>query len=126
MSKAIARQKLEVGATVLLGTPGISMPNDWWIGEVLWFDGFHILVQQSHIGGGGQPYPNLLPLDHVRAIGTIDELCEIRRRCRDEFKALTDAVRHAEARLQEARDAVYVRLDTVAAAEPMRDAGAGI
>jgi hypothetical protein len=126
MSKPIARAKLDVGMTVLLGVPGISMPSDWWIGTVLWFDKNHALVEQSHIGGGGQPYPNLLPRDHVRAIGSVHDLGEIQRRCREEFEPLTDAVREAEEELQAARDAVYVRLDEIAEAEPMRDAGAGI
>lgn len=126
MTNPIARAKLDVGMTVLLGVPGVSMPGEWWIGQVLWFDGYHVLVEQSHIGGAGQPYPNLLPRDHVRAIGSVHDLGEIQRCCRKQFKPLTDAVREAEEELQAARDAVYVRLDEIAKAEPMCDAGAGI
>lgn len=126
MSKPIARQKLAPGVTVLLGVPGASMPGSWWIGSVIWADRHEVLVEQSHIGGAGKPFKNLLPVDHVRAIGTIPELGEIQRRCRDELKPLTDAVKAAEEALRAARDAVYARLDEIAAAEPMREAGGGI
>ncbi|WP_292621957.1 hypothetical protein [Mesorhizobium sp.] len=92
----------------------------------MWADKEEILVEQSHIGGAGKPFKNLLPVDHVMAIGTIPELGEIQRRCREELKPLTDAVRAAQEALRAARDAVYARLDDIAAAEPMRDVGGGI
>ncbi|TGT72933.1 hypothetical protein EN802_13725 [bacterium M00.F.Ca.ET.159.01.1.1] len=126
MSKPIARQKLTPGVTVLLGMPGHSMPGEWWLGSIIWADGKEILVEQFGMAGAGQPYKHLTDVSFIRAIGTIPELGEIRRRCHEELKPLTDAVKAAEEALRAARDAVYARLDEIAAAEPMRDAGGGI
>lgn len=126
MSKPIARRKIEPGAVVLMGMAGVSMPGEWHIGEVVWIDAGHVLVMQQHIGGAGKPFPCLHEISYIRAIGTVSELVEIQARCREELKPLTDAVHAAERALRAARDAVYSRLDEIAAAEPMRDAGGGI
>ncbi|RWO37294.1 MAG: hypothetical protein EOS11_28835 [Mesorhizobium sp.] len=126
MSKPIARQKLAPGMTVLLGMTGHSMPGEWWLGTIIWIGGDEILVETYPPSQGGKGEKSLQHVSWVRAIGTIPELGEIQRRCRDEMKPLTDAVRAAEDALRAARDAVYARLDEIAAAEPMRDAGGGI
>ncbi|RVD44893.1 hypothetical protein EN742_00675 [Mesorhizobium sp. M4A.F.Ca.ET.020.02.1.1] len=126
MSKPIARQKMTPGMTVLLGMPGHSMPGEWWLGSVVWADGNEMLVEQQGLAGAGQPYKHLTDVSYVRAIGTIAELGEIQRRCREDLKPLIDAVTAAGEALRAARDAVYARLDEIAAAEPMRDAGGGI
>ncbi|WP_031248876.1 hypothetical protein, partial [Mesorhizobium sp. LNHC229A00] len=122
MTKPIARQKLAPGMTVLLGMAGHSMPGEWWLGAIIWADGKEILVEQQGMAGAGQPYKHLTEISHVRAIGTIPELNEIQRRCREELRPLTNAVKAAEEALRAARDAVYARLDEIAAAEPMREA----
>jgi hypothetical protein len=126
MRKPLGRQKLKVGDVVLLGMPGVSLPGDWFIGEVVWFDADHVLVYQSHIGGGGKSFPQLHGMDYVRAIGTVEELGEIRSRVREAVAEFQKYVRSAESMLNDAREAVWARLDEFAAAEPMRSAGDGI
>ncbi len=126
MSKPIARRKIEPGAVVLMGMAGISMPGEWHIGEVVWIDTDHALVMQQHIGGAGKPYPCLHDISYIRAVGTVRELVDIQTACREELKPLTDAVKTAEEALRAARDTVYARLEEIAAAEPMREAGGGI
>ncbi|TIN36822.1 MAG: hypothetical protein E5Y10_22090 [Mesorhizobium sp.] len=126
MSKPIARQKLAPGMTVLLGMPGHSMPGEWWLGTIIWIGGDEILVETYPPSQCGKGEKSLQHVSWVRAIGTIHELGEIQRGCRDELKLLTDAVKEAEEALRSARDAVYARLDEIAAAEPMREAGGGI
>ncbi|MER8616002.1 hypothetical protein NKG99_03975 [Mesorhizobium sp. M1409] len=126
MSKPIARSKLVPGTTILLGMTGYSMPGEWWLGTVIWVGGDETLVETYPPSQCGKGEKSLQHISWVRAIGTIPELVEIQRRCHEELKPLTDAVKTAEEALRAARDAVYARLDEIAAAEPMREAGGGI
>lgn len=124
--KPLGRERLAVGDCVLMGMPGISMPGEWHIGEILWLDREHVLILQNHIGGAGKPYPYLHERSYVRAVGTVPELVDIQARARAAVDPLQKAVRQAEEALSDARDAVYRRLDEFAAADPLRNAGAGI
>lgn len=109
------RQSLAPGMMVLIGVPGITLPNEWWLATVKWADCSLVLVEQTDISRAS-PHKVLFPIDHVRAIGTIAELLDARDLA---IKALAPSLRRlkdAERKLEAARTTFYCDLDKLAEA----------
>lgn len=104
---------VNVNDLVLLGTPKVAMPSDWWLGRVLWVGQGDILVEQYGIGGQ-RPHRHLHGIDMVRAVGTGEELLAAKERARIALADLTKRVSACEAALREARDDVWRELDAMA------------
>ncbi|MBE7186473.1 MAG: hypothetical protein INR68_18935 [Methylobacterium mesophilicum] len=123
-TKLIGKQNIQVGDFVLIGTYA-TLPGHWWLGEVLWIGKEDLLVEQY--GTSGQHVHRAVQLlSEIRAAGTAEELFGIKDRCREEVKALADAVHAAESALGAARDAVWRKVDEFWKAELTRNTGAGI
>lgn len=114
--KKPALLEISVGDRVLIGTPGTTMPRDWWKAVVLWIGPCDILVEQ--FGFGGTPHRVVYGPEMIRAIG--DDLTEFQEQCCAEVKALSDKVKEAEQALGAARDAVWQKLDEIGASRPVR------
>lgn len=108
---------LPIGAHVLIGMRGITMPGDWWPATVLWTDGEEVLVRQGGIAGQN-PHNQLHPVSYVRAIGDHGFLREFQERARAETTPLVQAVRDAERGVSTARAAVWTRLDEIGITVP--------
>jgi hypothetical protein len=100
------------GDFILVGIPGVVMPNDWFLAKVLWIDGDDLVTEHTPPSGNG--YRQILHVDRVRAIGSIAELVQFKERNRIAVHKLAMRVHKAESDLQAARDAVYARLDAIA------------
>ena len=120
--KPIGKATAEVGDFVLIGECTVTMPNDWWLAQVLWIGPEDVLVEQYGIAFQNT-HRQLHPASYIRAVGTPEELFDIQGRCAKEVEALVRAVRTAEDVVHDLRRQVWARLDDFAKAEPMRNAG---
>lgn len=118
MKKRQKRTTLRVkpGDCVLIGRPGITMPSDWFGAIVMWVGGPDILTE--HTPAGGQCYRQVLDISHVRAVGSWEELRAYQRRCQELVDAEQKKVWETESALGRARDAVWAKLDEIAADVP--------
>lgn len=123
MSKAQDRRKvglsLQPGERVLVGAPGVSMPGHWFVATVLWTDGAEVLTEHGDTTGTVL-YRQVLRIEDVRAVGDYVQLMTFQDRCRDEVKDLRGHVNECEAALGAARDAVWKKLDEIAASGTVR------
>lgn len=116
-SKVSAGLQPAVGEQVLIGTPGISMPRDWFLATILWSDPSRGEVVTEHCppGGNTTPYRQVLSVAHVRAIGTPRELERFRASAAKAVETHWRKVRKCESALSSARSAVWARLDEIGA-----------
>lgn len=112
------QRRIAVGDTVYLGTPGITLPTDWYLGTVLWGHGDDLVVERSDTTGSGR-WLQIVHIGMVRAAGTIPEIAEFRRICIAKVRKRQKRVRDLERALGRARSAVFEELDEIA------EAGAG-
>ena len=106
------RTLVTVGDRVLVGTPGISLPGDWYFATVLWVQGNEFLIEFDH---GGQTYREVHDVGYVRAKGDFAALREFQENSRAAVKVLSDRVHQLESELAMARQAVWTELDRLAA-----------
>jgi hypothetical protein len=108
--------EIKQGDWVLLGSTRASYPGEWYVGGVLWVGHGDILVRRFATTGG--EYNQLEPFEAVRAVGTHQDLVEVKKIAADGVRELRKAVSDAESALGRARDALFARLNELAAAEP--------
>ena len=108
-----ARLDLPVGARVLTGLPGISDPGDWRHATVLWTDGAEVLLRKADFGG--KDWNDLVPITNIRAIGDRAFLEEFRVAAAREIAGLRGALKAAKDAVEEARAAMWARLDEIGA-----------
>lgn len=113
---------LQPGDLVLIGSPGITMPGDWFFAKVRWTEGADVLVEQYGLGGTGR-FHQLHSIADVRAVGDVAFLNDFEKRCREEVRSLSEQVSACERALGAARDAVWSKLDEIGAAGPARQSG---
>lgn len=120
MSKARNPNKalqLVPGDTVLIGAPGVSMPGHWWHATVIYVAGDEIATEHSPPGNAGLQR-QFMPITHVRAVGSYAFLHDFQETARKAVEDLSKGVADAAQALGRARDAVWAKLDEIAAAEP--------
>lgn len=98
------------GDWVLLGKPSVTLPSDWFIAKVLWFDASDV-VTEHRPPSGGEPYRQVFGRSYVVASGAYLNLAHRQDEARKAVAELQAAVRDAEAALSRAREAVWERLD---------------
>lgn len=106
--------KIAAGDEVLVGTPGISMPGDWFMATVLLVCGDEIATEHTP-AGQSSPQRQFLPLEDVRAVGPYAELSAFKERARLAVKDKRDAVDAAGHALHRAREDVWSKLDEIGA-----------
>ena len=104
---------------VLLGQPGTLLPRDWYRGQVVWSDGDALVVRQWGFSGQ-RSWNSLTTVDHVRAVGDHRFLSEHQARCAAEVAELQAVVDTRSAAVEEARRAIWARLDEIGAAGAVR------
>jgi hypothetical protein len=116
------RKRLSIlpGDRVLIGTPGISMPGDWFAAYVLWADDSEALIEHAPPCRTPPIVRQVVTFCQIRAIGRPADLVEFKERARAAVKEQQDKVRECESALTHARDAVWAKLDEIAAAKPKR------
>lgn len=102
---------IDAGAHILLGTPGITMPADWYFGKVLWAHGDDLVIERQTATG---KWLQIYHTAEVRAVGTIEELAEFKRLCVARVRKHQKRVRDLEQALGRARAAVWQELDEIA------------
>ena len=117
----MAALDLPIGARVLIGTPGITDPADWWFATVLWTDGCEVLVQQGGIAGA-TPHTAIHMVDLVRAVGDLTFLAIFKAQASEAVGESRLAVRDAELALGKARDAVWAHVRAIGADRPCVEA----
>lgn len=100
------------GSLILVGAPGYSLPGDWLLAKVLWADNGDVLIEHNPPSNSGT-YRQVIPLDHVRKAGSIDELGQFQREAREAIAGMARKVREAQNALGAAREAVWQRLDEI-------------
>ena len=105
--------KIKAGDHVLLGGTHASYPSHWVLGVVLWADGGDLLVERG--GFSGDSWREVVHVSHVRAVGTISELVETKSRTAEAVRELRRVVDEREAELGRARDALWQRVEELAA-----------
>lgn len=126
MSKKRSRNgaKPAVGDYVLIGTPGVTMPSDWFMARVLWAHGAEMLTEHTPPCGNPPICRQVLPIDMVRAIGGLAELNAFKEQARVAVAEARKAVDTATQALEDAREAVWAKLDEIALAVPAMSKGA--
>jgi hypothetical protein len=116
MARKPAKPKIEVkaGDYVLMGGSYASFPCHWYFAEVLWADATDVLLHRTN-QNGTEFYRQVESILHIRAVGTIEELCAIKRQAADAVRELSNAASEAESALGTARAAVHAELDRLAA-----------
>lgn len=117
-AKRSATPTLKPGDTVLLGSPGITLPSDWWLARVLLVCDDEIATEHQVASGAG-PQRQFLHVGWVRAIGSIDELIMIKDAVRRLTAPLCQHVRHCEAALAGARAAAAASIQDIANGRPI-------
>ena len=107
------------GDYILVGAPGTTMPVDWFFAKVLWADGDDVVTEHDPPSGG--KYRQILHISHVRAIGSLAELVQFKESRRVTVHRLAMRVHKAECALGAARNAVWVKLDEIAAKVGVRE-----
>ena len=111
-TKATQRAKIAVkaGDRVLIGSPGVSMPSDWFFATVLLVEGDEIATVHT-CPSTQEPQRQFLPITHVRAVGSYEAMREYQKTCAESVRALRENVDEAGRALVAARDAVWARID---------------
>lgn len=107
--------KVKAGDRVLIGTPGVSMPSDWFVATVLWADDYEILTQHEPPSRQPRLLRQVLPIESVRAVGDGGTLAEFKKEACQAVEDEQRKVREMESELGRARDAVWAKLDELAA-----------
>jgi hypothetical protein len=105
---------IKVGGYVLCGGSTASLPSDWYLGEVLWADERDVLIDRSD-QTGTRHWRDVLPIESVRAVGSIAELVDIQHAAAGAVRALSQNVRECETALGTARAAVWAKVEELAA-----------
>lgn len=113
--KRKARVKVKAGDRVLIGTPGISLPMDWFMATVLWADADEILTQHEPPSRQPPQLRQVMSIDSVRAVGDDETLMTFRKEACEAVEAEQRKVRELESELGRARNAVWAKLDELAA-----------
>lgn len=85
-----------------------STPSEWQLARVLWVGDEDFLSQHSH---GGHTFRQLMPLASIRAIGTMEQLLDVRRKAAVAVTAARKAVQDLETALGAARDDMWRAVD---------------
>jgi hypothetical protein len=109
--------QLVAGDTVLIGTPGVSMPSHWWHATVIYVAGDEIATEHTP-PSNSRPQRQFLPITDVRAVGSYAFLREFQETATKAVGDLSKGVDDATQALGRARDAVWAKLDEIAAAAP--------
>jgi hypothetical protein len=108
---------LEPGDYVLLsGERGVLPPGEWVMGRVVWADRQSVVVDRW--GGSGGGWRDLVSVLEVRAVGSSSDMSALQDRLRSEFRPMRERVDECLRLLEEARQALWSRLDELIEAEP--------
>lgn len=97
------------GCLVLVGSPKDTLPYYWFVARVLWADNEDVLIE--HTPPSGTKYRSVIPVEHVRAMGSLHVLVDYKDRCSAAIEHMRTAVFEAETALDAARKAVWSTLD---------------
>lgn len=111
--KATPTLKVEVNDWVLLGSTRASYPGEWCVGRVLWVGDNDLLVERSN--QHGETWRDHKFMSDIRAVGDLGDLFTIKEQARIGVKALREAVAEAEQALGAARNALFAKLEELAA-----------
>jgi hypothetical protein len=104
---------LTPGDYVLLGSTRASFPSHWVLGTVLWADQYDLVVRRSNQNGG--TWIETAHVSEVRAEGSLEHLGLVKGAARKAVLELQRVVNDCEAALGLARDAVFKKLEELAA-----------
>lgn len=112
--KAQPRITVAVGEYAVAGGSYASMPGDWYVGTVLWTDGKDVLLHRSDLTGS-QTWRQVCDIGDIRAAGTCEHVVAMKEAARKACADLSAKVYECESALGTARQAVWNRLDEIAA-----------
>lgn len=105
---------LKPGDHVLIGCNRASYPWHWFMARVAWADDRDVLLDRSNINGT-ERYRHHVPINEVRAVGTVEELMAVKRCAAEHVRSYQNKVDEAEQALGRAREELWAKIDELAA-----------
>jgi hypothetical protein len=104
----------KAGDLVLIGHPRVTMPSDWFLATVLWTDGREeILTEHTPPSRMPPVVRQVFDVEHVRAIGSIDELVDIKARASEAVCKQRERIHECTTALGRAREELWAVLDKI-------------